>query len=65
VITEYLIANAKERGLRGIYLLTDKAQGFFQRKGFIEIPRDTVPQELHASSEFSHARVAAAMHLPL
>ena len=64
-ITEYLIANAKERGLRGIYLLTDKAQGFFQRKGFIEIPRDTVPQELHASSEFSHARVASAMHLPL
>ncbi|MEO5977368.1 MAG: GNAT family N-acetyltransferase [Chryseolinea sp.] len=65
VITEYLIGNAKEHKLKGIYLLTDKAQGFFQRKGFTEVPRATVPQELHASSEFANARASVAMCLQL
>jgi amino-acid N-acetyltransferase len=66
-ITEYLIAEAKKRSLKGIYLLTETAQGFFLRKGFSNVSRDDVPKVLEASSEFSHvcSKTAVAMHLPL
>src|SRR5262245_12997333 len=33
-ITEHLIAEAKKKKLKGIYLLTEHAHGFFLRKGF-------------------------------
>ena len=66
-ITEYLIEQAKKRNLNGIYLLTETAQGFFQRKGFTIVPRNAVPKDLEASSEFSHvcSETAVAMHFPL
>ena len=66
-ITEYLIEQAKKRNLRGIYLLTETAHGFFLRKGFNDVSRDAVPQPLKASSEFSYVcgPSAVAMHLPL
>lgn len=66
-ITEYLIEQAKKRNLKGIYLLTETAQGFFLRKGFTVVPRNIVPKDLEASSEFSHvcSETAVAMHLPL
>jgi len=66
-ITEYLIAEAKKRSLKGIYLLTETAQGFFLRKGFSNVSRDDVPKVLEASSEFSHvcSKTAVAMHLAL
>jgi amino-acid N-acetyltransferase len=64
-ITEHLIAEARRRKLKGIYLLTETAHGFFLRKGFQDVPRDKVPAELKASSEFSHVcpDTATAMHL--
>lgn len=66
-ITDYLIDEARSRKLKGIYLLTEKARGFFLKKGFLDTTRDAVPQELHASSEFSHVCPVSAvvMHLPL
>jgi len=66
-ITEHLIDQARERKLKGIYLLTETAHGFFQRKGFTTIRREDVPQELNASSEFSRVcpTSAVVMHLPL
>ena len=66
-ITEHLIAEAKKKKLKGIYLLTETAHGFFLRKGFQDIPRDKVPDSLKASSEFSHvcADTALAMHLDI
>lgn len=66
-ITEHLIAEARKRRLKGIYLLTETAHGFFQRKGFQDIPRDKVPDSLKASSEFSHvcSDTAVAMHLDI
>ena len=66
-ITEFLIQQAKNRKLKGIYLLTETAQGFFLRKGFANVSRSTVPDELRASSEFSHvcSETAVAMHLAL
>ena len=66
-ITEYLIDEARERKLKAIYLLTENAHGFFQKRGFIDIPRDSVPEPLKASSEFSHvcSPSASAMVLDL
>jgi amino-acid N-acetyltransferase len=53
-ITEFLIQEAKKKNLKGIYLLTETAHGFFIKKGFQDIARDKVPSELKVSSEFSH-----------
>lgn len=64
-ITEYLVQQAKERKLKGIYLLTETARGFFLRKGFMDVTREEVPEPLKASSEFSYVcgPGAVAMHL--
>jgi amino-acid N-acetyltransferase len=66
-ITEYLIKEGRARKLKGIYLLTETAHGFFLRKGFLDVRREDVPEPLKASSEFSHdcGPAAVAMHLPL
>lgn len=66
-ITEYLIDEARRRKLKAIYLLTETARGFFLRLGFNDVPRDSVPEPLKASSEFSHVcpTSAAAMKLDI
>ena len=66
-ITEYLVEQARSRKLKGIYLLTETAHGFFQRKGFVDVKREDVPEPLKASSEFSYVcgPTAVAMHLPI
>lgn len=66
-ITEYIIDEARKRNLKGIYLLTETAHGFFLRKGFSDVSRENVPDVLKASSEFSYVCgvTAAAMHLPI
>jgi amino-acid N-acetyltransferase len=53
-ITEYLIDEAKQRKLKAIYLLTETASGFFQKRGFAALEREKVPDQLKSSSEFSH-----------
>jgi amino-acid N-acetyltransferase len=66
-ITEYLLAEAKKRKLRGVYLLTETAHGFFLKKGFKDVPRESVPEEVKRSAEFSKlcANSAAVMCLEL
>jgi amino-acid N-acetyltransferase len=66
-ITSFLLDEARNRNLKGIYLLTETARGFFLKKGFTDTTRDKVPQELMASSEFSHVcpKSAAVMQLAL
>jgi amino-acid N-acetyltransferase len=53
-ITEYLLNEARKKKLKAIYLLTETARGFFQKKGFQDVPRSEVPEEVKASSEFAH-----------
>jgi amino-acid N-acetyltransferase len=53
-ITEFLLEQAKKKGLSSIYLLTETAPGFFLKKGFTTIQREEVPAEVKRSSEFSH-----------
>lgn len=53
-ITERLLTEARERKMKAVYLLTETARGFFQKKGFEDVPRERVADEVRASTEFSH-----------
>jgi amino-acid N-acetyltransferase len=64
-ITEYLIDEAKRKRLKAIYLLTETARGFFLKRGFTDIPRDSVPEPLKASSEFSQVCPTSATAMVL
>lgn len=66
-ITEFLLSEAKKRNLKGVYLLTETAPGFFLKKGFTEVPREAVPAEVKNSQEFSTlcSRSATVMTLHL
>jgi len=48
-------ALAVGKGSKTLFLLTETAPGYFQRKGFTQITREQVPEALHSSSEFSYA----------
>lgn len=52
-ITDDLISEAKKHNIENIYLLTESARLFFKRKGFKDIDRQHVPEQVKASSEFS------------
>ncbi len=52
-ITEQLIDHAKTKSIAAIYLLTETAHAFFLKRGFQDVAREDVPQEIKASSEFS------------
>jgi amino-acid N-acetyltransferase len=66
-ITKDLIQQAKKNTLKGIYLLTETAHGFFMLKGFKDISRDQVPEAVRSSSEFSRvcSPTASCMFLAL
>ena len=52
-IFEHLLNEARKKNLKAIYLLTETARGFFQKKGFKDVTREEVPEEVKVSSEFS------------
>jgi amino-acid N-acetyltransferase len=52
-IADELIAVAEKHQIKSIYLLTESARLFFKRKGFTDINRESVPDEIKESSEFS------------
>ncbi len=51
-IVEWLIARAKERGVRRLYLLTLDASGFFEHLGFEAERRNAVPSAVAGTEEF-------------
>jgi amino-acid N-acetyltransferase len=40
--------------LKGIYLLTETAKPYFEKRGYVVVERDNVPNPVRQSSEFSH-----------
>lgn len=56
-LEKYAIAT----GMTCLYLLTETASGYFERKGYQTIRRDEVPKEVQASSEFSHVCPVSAI----
>jgi amino-acid N-acetyltransferase len=50
---EKLESEAIHSGISCIYLLTETAAPYFEKKGYTKISRDNVPAEIKGSSEFS------------
>lgn len=50
---DFLLSEIPDKGIEGLYLLTETAEAFFSNKGFTKIERKTVPELVVASSEFS------------
>jgi amino-acid N-acetyltransferase len=48
-------------GINCMYLLTETAADYFERRGYHRITREEVPKELQASSEFSHVCPVSAI----
>ncbi len=57
-IADQLVRNIERhsdsKGLKEIYLLTETAPDYFDRKGYRLITRNDVPDEVKQSSEFNH-----------
>jgi len=60
-ITMHLIDKAKESNLKGLYLLTETASGFFHKLGFNVTSREQVIQEVKNSKQFTYACPASAV----
>ena len=59
------LAQARERGLREVYLLTQTAADYFPRFGFRPFPRDAAPEAVQRSPEFASICPADAVCLRL
>lgn len=53
-LVQQLETHAKANSINCMYLLTETAVQYFEKKGYHKINRDEVPENLKASSEFSH-----------
>lgn len=56
-----VLTDARETGMRDVYLLTTTAAGYFPRLGFRPVPRSTVPRAVRDSVEFREACPASAV----
>lgn len=52
MLCERLMASAKKRGVRTMYLLTTDAQLFFRRLGFSDTQRESAPGEIKGTQQF-------------
>lgn len=52
-LVERIIEVAKKRGIIRLFLLTDTAEEFFEKKGFAVVTRDQVPEDMKKSIEFT------------
>jgi N-acetylglutamate synthase-like GNAT family acetyltransferase/2-polyprenyl-3-methyl-5-hydroxy-6-metoxy-1,4-benzoquinol methylase len=60
-LCERLEEYARSHGVSDMYLLTATASGFFQRIGYSAVARDSAPEALRASREFSDLCPSSAM----
>ena len=59
-LVDEAIDDARDEGLRALYLLTTTAQDYFPEFGFERIDRELVPAELNASAELQGACPSSA-----
>lgn len=64
-LTRNRLAWATAVGMHAVYLLTETAADWFPRFGFARVPRDEVPPEVAASSEFAELCPASAVAMRL
>ena len=60
-LVQLLEQTAHASGITAMYLLTETAPQYFERKGYQKIAREEVPEALQASSEFSHVCPVSAI----
>lgn len=60
-LVERILDHARQRGVRGVYLLTTTAERYFPRFGFGRIAREDVPDRIRTSVEFREACPASAV----
>ena len=51
-LVDAMAAEAARRGIARLWLLTLDAAGFFEKAGFVRVPRDTAPPVIAATAEF-------------
>ena len=51
-LLQSLLARSLELSLRELYLLTERAEGFFGSAGFVAVPRDAVPAEIRSTRDY-------------
>ena len=56
-----LINYANQEGLEEVYLLTETAEKYFEKKGFVKISREEVVEPVKQSTEFKHVCPASAV----
>lgn len=59
-LVDYIIAYAKTLQLTSLFLLTETAEAFFDKRKFSKIERRDAPETIRTSSEFCHACPASA-----
>ena len=59
-VLSWLEARAAERKATALYLLTTSATAFFQRQGYVVLPRSAAPTAIAASRQFSALCPASA-----
>ena len=52
---------AKVLQLESVYLLTETAKNYFEKKGYVTAPRAEMPEAVKQSSEFSHVCPVSAV----
>jgi N-acetylglutamate synthase-like GNAT family acetyltransferase len=60
-IVTTLEAEARIRGCRAAWLVTDKAAAFFRERGYRACERSEAPQSIREAAPFAHPETAAAM----
>ncbi|MEO5566969.1 MAG: arsenic resistance N-acetyltransferase ArsN2, partial [Gemmatimonadaceae bacterium] len=64
-LVKRVIAEAEQRGIHGLYLLTTTAEHYFPSFGFQKVARDDVPADVRETEEFRSACPASATAMTL
>lgn len=59
-LVERALEEARLRGIEGVYLLTTTARPFFERLGFVVVPRGSAPPTIAGTTEFRDLCPASA-----
>jgi len=60
-LLQHIDAQCKQKGLSALYLLTETAPGYFEKKNYQKINRNEVPAEVQQSSEFTYVCPVSAI----
>ena len=64
-LVDTLVEKARARGVKKIVLLTETAQDYFRKRGFVEVSRSALGAMVQGSSEFTTACPSSAVCMAL